>query len=212
MRIDAHVMFQKPAYLPCALWPRLEANRFDGCIAVQRRADPEEARWLLQLASEHPFVRGVVVCTNTLDEFETDPSFRGVYSDGSGSIDFYRELGRRGIPLEINSGADSLYRILDAAPDLRAAVPAQAGLKAHESVYVKLTDLSGPAEQHGELVCEMFEMFGASRILFGSNWPDCLAAGTWKQTLATFTQALGPRTMDVRSLMLGDNAVSFYKL
>lgn len=77
MRIDAHQHFWRydPTeypwitdqlaairrdYMPEDLQPLLEANGFDGCVAVQARQTLEETRWLLQLADEHPFIKGVV--------------------------------------------------------------------------------------------------------------------------------------------------------
>ena len=47
-------------YLPDELGPLLEAAGFDGSIAVQARQMEEETRWLLELAGEHDFIRGVV--------------------------------------------------------------------------------------------------------------------------------------------------------
>jgi L-fuconolactonase len=50
----------KRDYLPGELQPLLKTVDFDGCIAVQARQSVEETEWLLQLAGEHPFIRGVV--------------------------------------------------------------------------------------------------------------------------------------------------------
>jgi len=47
-------------YLPAELEPLLRAAGFDGTIAVQARQSVEETEWLLQLADEHAFIRGVV--------------------------------------------------------------------------------------------------------------------------------------------------------
>jgi len=77
MRVDAHQHFWKynPAehtwmtdamaglkrdFLPADLKPLLEANGFDGCVAVQARQSLEETRWLLELAGANAFVMGVV--------------------------------------------------------------------------------------------------------------------------------------------------------
>ena len=77
MRIDSHQHFWKynPAhqvwmtdamavlrrdYLPDELHPLLCTAGFDGTIAVQARQMPEETEWLLKLADEHAFIRGVV--------------------------------------------------------------------------------------------------------------------------------------------------------
>ncbi len=103
MRIDAHQHFWRyvPAeqgwidermgrirrdFLPPDLAPELAALGFDGCVAVQARSSPAETEFLLALAREHPFVRGVVgwvdLCAadveRDLERFARDPRFRGV--------------------------------------------------------------------------------------------------------------------------------------
>ncbi len=77
MRIDAHQHFWQynPAehawmtdamaalkrdFLPRDLQPLLVASGFDGSIAVQARQSLEETRWLLELAEENGFIKGVV--------------------------------------------------------------------------------------------------------------------------------------------------------
>jgi L-fuconolactonase len=77
MRIDAHQHFWKyhpdhqtwmtsdmevlrRDYLPDELEPLLEAIGFGGTIAVQARQMLEETEWLLKLADEHNFIKGVV--------------------------------------------------------------------------------------------------------------------------------------------------------
>src|ERR1035437_10669769 len=77
MRIDAHQHFWQynPAehgwmtdemaalkhdFLPQDLKPLLDRVEFDGCVAVQARQSLEETRWLLELAEENDFIRGVV--------------------------------------------------------------------------------------------------------------------------------------------------------
>jgi L-fuconolactonase len=77
MRIDSHQHFWKynPAhqvwmtdamavlrrdYLPDELKPLLRSVGFEGTIAVQARQMIEETEWLLELADQHPFIKGVV--------------------------------------------------------------------------------------------------------------------------------------------------------
>jgi L-fuconolactonase len=49
--------------------------------------------------------------------------------------------------------------------------------------------------------------------MFGSDWPVCLvAADTWKQVLAAFTQAIGPQSEETREKLLGGTAARFYSL
>jgi L-fuconolactonase len=48
--------------------------------------------------------------------------------------------------------------------------------------------------------------------MFGSDWPVCLLAGSWKQVLAAFTQACGPLPSAERDRILGETAARFYGL
>lgn len=47
-------------FLPGDLLPLLRERGFEGCVAVQAQQSPEEVEWLLQLAEENPWIRGVV--------------------------------------------------------------------------------------------------------------------------------------------------------
>lgn len=77
MRLDAHQHFWRydkaqhvwmtdamaalrRDYLPEDLRPLLQQTGFEGTIAVQARQMLEETEWLLGLADQHPFIRGVV--------------------------------------------------------------------------------------------------------------------------------------------------------
>jgi L-fuconolactonase len=102
MRIDSHQHFWRyePAQYPWirADWPLrrdflprhleslLRANKLAGCVAVQARQSLEESRWLLGLAAQHSFIKGVVGwvdlrsenLTEQLAAFAHDPRFVGV--------------------------------------------------------------------------------------------------------------------------------------
>lgn len=86
MRIDAHQHFWKydpvrdawinnsmqviqKDFLPNDLFPILKANNIQGCIAVQADESEEETNFLLRLADENDFIKGVV---GWLDFFDND--------------------------------------------------------------------------------------------------------------------------------------------
>jgi L-fuconolactonase len=50
----------KRDFLPSDLLPELENINFDGSVAVQARQNMEETNWLLKLADEFPYIKGVV--------------------------------------------------------------------------------------------------------------------------------------------------------
>jgi L-fuconolactonase len=56
------------------------------------------------------------------------------------------------------------------------------------------------------------DLFTPERLMFGSDWPVCRLAGSWKQVLAAFTQACGPLPRTEREKILGGTAVRFYGL
>ncbi len=58
----------------------------------------------------------------------------------------------------------------------------------------------------------VFRGFGPERLMYGSDWPVCLLAGTYKEVFAALTQALGLQPMELREQILGKTATGFYRL
>jgi len=54
-------------FLPKDLQPILTGNNFSGCVAVQADQTEEETNFLLGLAQEHQFIKGVVGWVNLMD-------------------------------------------------------------------------------------------------------------------------------------------------
>ncbi len=103
MRIDAHQHFWrytpeeypwindemealKKDYLPEDLHPCVQSADFDGTIAVQARQSLAETDWLLQLAEQHDFIKGVVGWVDLrspdihdqLERYAQHPKLKGV--------------------------------------------------------------------------------------------------------------------------------------
>ncbi len=58
----------------------------------------------------------------------------------------------------------------------------------------------------------VFEVFGAKRILFGSDWPVCNLAGGYEKMLSIVQNYTSTLTQNEQELFWGGNAASFYKL
>jgi len=56
------------------------------------------------------------------------------------------------------------------------------------------------------------EAFGTKRILFGSDWPVCLVAGSYQQTKNITDEYFAGFSKDERDAFFGRNAVDFYNL
>lgn len=275
MRIDSHQHFwdinrlqypwmpagESPLrrnYLPSDLEPILERNRFDGSVVVQANVVLEETRWLLDLATQHDFIRGVVGWVDltdphlgaTLDELQRHPKFKGVRHLVHDEPDVnwllredvlrgLGELARRRIPFDLLLRPPHLPlvpRLADKVPDLRMVIDhiAKPLIAAQHmdgwaadiesaakipQVYCKLSGMITEADPTGwkaehlrPYVQHVLSLFGPDGLMFGSDWPVCTLAGTWKEVLAAFTQAVGPQPVGVREKLLGETAAAFYGL
>lgn len=95
-------------FLPKDLEKELIADEIDGSICVQARQSLQETRWLLELAQQHSFIKGVVGWVDLrsenideqLREFADDPKFVGVrhvVQDEPDDLFLLREDFMRGI-------------------------------------------------------------------------------------------------------------------
>lgn len=67
-------------------------------------------------------------------------------------------------------------------------------------------------KQLKECLDVIFESFGTSRILFGSDWPVVLVAGHYAQWKAIIAQYASQFTAQEQDAIFGGNAVRFYNL
>jgi L-fuconolactonase len=84
--IDDEMQVLRRDFLPADLHKEMVAAGIDGAVAVQARQTVEETRWLLELAGQNDFMKGVVGWVplvdpkvgGILDRFAANPKLRGV--------------------------------------------------------------------------------------------------------------------------------------
>ncbi|MEK7706823.1 MAG: amidohydrolase family protein, partial [Verrucomicrobiota bacterium] len=54
--------------------------------------------------------------------------------------------------------------------------------------------------------------FGPERVLFGSDWPVCLLAGSYDRVVAALETGLAHLSVAEREMIFGANAVRLYQL
>jgi L-fuconolactonase len=58
----------------------------------------------------------------------------------------------------------------------------------------------------------ILEAFGPGRLMFGSDWPVCLLAGSYADVAGLARQAIAALSRDEQDQLLGGNAARFYKI
>jgi L-fuconolactonase len=92
-------------------------------------------------------------------------------------------------------------------------------LSKYQNVHCKLSGMVTEASwQHWKkddfkpYIDVIVEAFGLDRILFGSDWPVCLVAGTYEEVVDLVEDYFAAFTKDEQDKVFSANAVRFYKL
>jgi L-fuconolactonase len=250
-------------FLPADLGRELAAAGVDGVISVQARQSLAETEWLLDLAAQHEFIRGVVgwaplvapdVDTH-LDRLAAHPAalagklraFRHVLQGEPDDAymlrdDFnrgIRALARRGLAYDIlvfERHLPNTITFVDRHPDQvfivdHIAKPRIAAgelepwaknireLARRPNVSCKLSGMVTEADVRKWTPAQLrpyfeivLEAFGPGRLLFGSDWPVCLAGvgyPDWKTTVSAALSDLNPSEL---AAVFGENARRIYRL
>lgn len=275
MRIDSHQHFWKYSpdqypwmteklsllrqdKLPQDLKPLLAAHGLDGSVAVQARQSLEESRWLLQLADEHPIVKGVVgwvdlrrpAVERDLAELARHPKFVGVRhvaqdepdDDFLARPEFVRGVGKL---KPFNLAYDLLIfprqlpaaiRLVEQLPEQRfildhiAKPPIRDGtlepwatqirtLAKFPNVSCKVSGLvteakwdswqPGDFKPYLDIVCDAFS---TSRLMYGSDWPVCLLAGTYDRVFGLADNYFAACSPEAKAQIFGQTAANAYRL
>ncbi|MES1225181.1 MAG: amidohydrolase family protein [Bacteroidota bacterium] len=89
----------------------------------------------------------------------------------------------------------------------------------HENVYCKISGMITEADwknwSAGDINPYMdivVEAFGTKRIMYGSDWPVCLVAGSYAETLNVVKNYFSSFTKNEQNMFFGQNAIKFYNL
>jgi L-fuconolactonase len=275
MRIDAHQHFWKfnPVkdawitddmqiirrdFLPDDLKPLLVENNIDGCMAVQADQSETETDFLIQLASENNFIKGVIGWIDLraanveerlehYSQFKIVKGFRHILQGEAQKDSMLHQDFKKGIAAlqSFNFAYDILIfpDQLQFAKQLVALSPEQKfvidhlakpyikfkkiekwkkymkQIAQHENVYCKLSGMVTEADwQHWQkedlkpYIDVVVEAFGVNRILFGSDWPVCLLAADYKETVSIVKDYFSSFSSDEQNKVFGQNAFEFYNL
>jgi len=274
-RIDAHQHFWKydpvihswitdemPAikkdFLPHDLKPLLEQHNFNGCVAVQADQSEKETQFLIDLAKENDFIKGVVGWVNLLaddieekleyyESFTVLKGFRHVLQGEEDRKFMLNSQFMRGIGLLQKNNLT--YDILIYADQLKYVKPfvsnfpkqkfvidhlAKPGIKhknldewkkdmytaaENENVYCKISGMVTEADwqkwkedDFTPYLDTIVEAFGMNRVMFGSDWPVCFLAASYKQVMGIPAKYFSSFSKLEQDKFFGGNAIQFYNL
>ena len=173
-------------FLPYHLLAELQKVHVDGTVAVQARQTDEETEWLLSLAREYSYLRGVVgwapICSNSfpvfLDKFKHEKKLKGlrhVIQDEPDDNFILRQDFNRGISAMANSGL--VYDILIFARHLPATIqfvdrhPNQVFVLDHIAKPSIKTGVLDPWRSHIRQLAERKNVFcKLSGMVTEANW------------------------------------------
>jgi L-fuconolactonase len=254
--IGAEMAVLQKDCLPGDLEPLLESVGLEGTVAVQARQTLQETQWLLELADQHPFIKGVVgwvdLCGSDvqgqLERFCAHPKFCGVRHVVEAEPDdrfMLREDFLRG--LQSLADFDLPYDILIyprhlpvackvveqfpdqpfvldhiAKPLIKDSVmePWSTGIQrlaAYPNVFCKVSGMVREADwdhwQHADFrpyLDLVFEAFGPTRIMYGSDWPVCTVAGTYADQAGIVSDYVRKLSEKEQADVWGGTAQRFY--
>ncbi len=274
MRIDSHQHFWKynavnhawidddmklirKDFLPGDLAPLLKSNGFDGCVSVQADQHEGENEFLLSLAKENSYIKGIVgwvdLKGDDLNErleywkshalikgfrhvvqgepkgFLSDPRFvKGVnalakFGFTYDLLVYHHQLEEA---LSFVSKLDDVKIVVDhiAKPSIRTGEKTHweldmAALSTFKNVSCKISGMvteanwrSWKKEDFFPYLDEVFESFGADRIMYGSDWPVCLVAAQYEEQLEIVSTYMNALTSHEKEMIMGGNATKFYNL
>lgn len=256
--IDDEMKVIRRDFLPEDLIPEFQENGIDGCIAVQADQTEAENQFLLKLAEEHDFIKGIIGwvdfraddIADRLAYYKTFEKIKGFRHIVQGEEDPNFLLGEKflkGIALleeydlcyEILVYPHQLGAVLEFVkrfPNIRLVIDhmAKPYIKAgfydgwsvlmkeiskHKNVYCKISGLVTEADykkwNFGQLqpyIIHIINCFGTDRVMYGSDWPVCLVAATYRQVKEIAEQALKRYPTEAKEAFWYKNAVEFYKL
>ena len=150
-----------------------------------------------------------------------------------------RAVAKRGLRYDLLAKPPNwgyIPQVAEAVPDLSLVIDHIAKPRIHERQFddwavamaraaefpqmmCKVSGMVTEADWHnwtpGDLrpyVEKVIELFGVERVMYGSDWPVCLLAGSYAQVFEALQECLSGLSESERAKVLGENARRFYEI
>ena len=201
-----------------------------GVVGWVNLADPRVGD-VLDALQEHPKFKGV------RHQWEAEPA--PAWPMRPDVLRGLRELAKRGIPYdllvkprhwpyisELAAAVPDLWLVIDhiGKPDIRQRqfdswVIMMTGVVEFPRIMAKLSGMITEADWHRwrsadlkPYVDRVIELLGVDRVMYGSDWPVCLLAGSYGQVFHAMEECVCDLSEGERGMVFGGNAMRFYGL
>jgi L-fuconolactonase len=245
-------------FLPPDLHKELRGAKLDGSISVQARQTIAETEWLLSLADQYKFLRGVVgwvpltspTVEAEIEKFAARKKLKGVrhvVQDEKDDRYILREdlnagvslLDKHGLAYDIlifDRHLPYAIEFVDRHPNQRFILDHIAKPRIREGVVMPWRDKLREMAQRPHVWCKIsgvvteadhkhwteaqlrfyidtaIDAFGPKRVMFGSDWPVCLEATTYKNWSELMHRATFQFSVDERASIFGGAAAEAYRI
>ena len=255
--IDDTMQVLKNDFMPDDLKPLLKSSGIEGCVVVQADQSENETRFLLNLADQHDFIKGVVgwidFTAPDLDErleaFSNHPKLKGfrhiIQAEPDGFMTNKRFL--EGVKkllktrftydiLVVERQLEECIKFVQSLPDINLVIDHLAkpdiknksfddwavGMKKlakFPNLHVKLSGMVTEADwenwkkvDFAPYLESCLELFGADRLMIGSDWPVCLLAAEYEQAIDIVEEFAESLSQIEYNAIMGQSAMNFYNL
>ena len=256
--IDDSMKVIRKDFLPESLELTIREAGVDGVISVQARQSVEETSWLLEMARQNKFIKGVVGWLPLINDDievelekysgnkllkglrhviqgEPDPKFM-LRKDFNSGVSLLKKYSMAYDILIVERQLPNMIRFVDQHPDQvfvldHIAKPLIAKhelslwkeniqeLARRENVSCKISGMVTEADFNSWTPPQLqpyfdvvLEAFGADRLLFGSDWPVCLVATSYKNWMELVQKNISELSKIEQAKIMGENAVRLYQL
>lgn len=253
--IDDNMRVIQKNFLPQDLKPELDKKGINGCIAVQADQSEDETQFLLNLAGENSWIKGVVGWVDfsspnieaQLEEYVGEPNLLGfrkilqalppsalednAFSNGIGLL---AKFGFTYDILIFPKHLDAAFQMVRKFPNVSFVVDhlAKPEIKNQEfdfwargiqklatlpNVYCKVSGMVTEADWRNwqkkdftPYLNHITHCFGTERLMYGSDWPVCLVAGSYGQVYDLAFDYYKAFSDSEKEAIFGKNACKFY--
>ena len=256
--IDDSMKVIRKDFLPESLELTIREAGVDGVISVQARQSVEETSWLLEMARQNKFIKGVVGWLPLINDDievelekysgnkllkglrhviqgEPDPKFM-LRRDFNSGVSLLKKYSMAYDILIVERQLPNMIRFVDQHPDQvfvldHIAKPLIAKhelslwkeniqeLARRENVSCKISGMVTEADFNSWTPPQLqpyfdvvLEAFGADRLLFGSDWPVCLVATSYKNWMDLVQKSISELSKIEQAQIMGENAIRLYQL